>query len=59
MESLSSLKDHDLPVFLDGEESCEPPSKKRKLSNMETEHIIMGEELDDMHINLAVRLLIT
>ena len=26
---------------------------------METEHIIMGEELDDMHINLAVRLLTT
>jgi len=26
---------------------------------METERIIMGEELDDMHINLAVRLLIT
>ena len=56
---LSSLKDRDLPVFLDSEESCEPPSKKRKLSNMETERIIMGEELDDMHINLAFRLLIT
>ena len=34
-------------------------SKKRKLSNMETESIIMGEELNDMHINLAVRLLTT
>ena len=49
----------DAEKLLDSEESCEPPSKKRKLSNMETERIIMGEELDDMHINLAVRLLTT
>ena len=35
----------------------EPPPKKQKLSNADTERIIMGEELCDADINLAQRLL--
>ena len=35
----------------------EPPHKKRKLSAPEIEKVIMGEELSDVHINLAQRLL--
>ena len=38
-------------------ESHEPPHKKRKLSATEIEKVIMGEELSDIHINLAQRLL--
>lgn len=38
-------------------ESNEPPHKKRKLSATEIEKVIMGEELSDVHINLAQRLL--
>ena len=38
-------------------ESHEPPHKKRKLSATEIEMVTMGEELSDVHINLAQRLL--
>ena len=47
-----------IPVITDGEETNnEPPPKKRKLSDLDVEQIIMGEELCDAHINLAQRLL--
>ena len=38
-------------------EECidEPPPKKRKLSEIDIEGIIMGEELSDADINLAQR----
>jgi len=55
VKSVSSSKGH-FSVTLDCEVSCEPPSK---LSDIEIKHIIMGEELNDTHINLAVRLLTT
>ena len=38
-------------------ESNEPPHKKRKLSATEIQRIIMGEELSDVYINLAQKLL--
>ena len=38
-------------------ESNEPLHKKRKLSATEIEKVIMGEELSDIHVNLAQRLL--
>lgn len=38
-------------------ESNEPPHKKRKLTATEVEKVIMGEELTDIHVNLAQRLL--
>ena len=37
--------------------SNEPPPKKRKLSEIDIEGIIMGKELSDADINLAQRLL--
>jgi len=38
-------------------ESFEPPLKKKKLSVSDVEDVIMGEELSDIHINLAHNLL--
>lgn len=38
-------------------ESFEPPLKKNKLSASAVEDVIMGEELSDVHINLAQNLL--
>jgi len=58
VKSLCTSKDH-FSVILDSEVLREPQSKKRKLRDIEIEHVIMGEELDDKHINLAVRLLTT
>ena len=49
-----------VPVVTINEETNnepEPPPKKRKLSDIATEGIIMGEELCDADINLAQRLL--
>ena len=34
-------------------ESFEPPLKKNKLNASAVEDVIMGEELSDVHINLA------
>ena len=36
---------------------AEPPPKKRKLNEVDIEQVIMGEELSDLHINLAQQLL--
>ena len=38
-------------------ESNEPPHMRRKLSAIEIKKVIMGEELSDIHVNLAQRLL--
>ena len=50
-QSADTRADREMP------ESNKPPQKKRKLSVNEIEIIIMGEELSDVHINLAQRLL--
>ena len=51
-------------VTVDGSDKCtltasdiEPPQKKQKLSDLDVERIIMGEELTDVHINVAQNLL--
>ena len=50
-------------VTVDGSETCitasdiEPAQKKRKLSDSYVEKVIMGEELTDVHINIAQNLL--
>ena len=49
-QSVVTRADREMP------ESNEPPHKKRKLSANEIKQIIMGEELSDVHINLAQRL---
>ena len=48
-----------IAVDCSGEQSLsfEPPLKKRKLSVADIENVIMGEELSDIHINLAQNLL--
>ena len=46
-----------IPVIINEETSNEPPPKKRKLSEIDIEGIIMGEELCDVDINLAQTLL--
>ena len=48
---------------MDGSETCitasdiEPAQKKQKLSDSYVEKVIMGEELTDIHINIARNLL--
>ena len=51
--------DNEAASEADGEilESNEPPHKRRKLSDTDVEKVIMGEELSDIHVNLAQRLL--
>ena len=44
-------------VTIHEEANNEPPPKKRKLSNIDIEGIIIGEKLCDAEINLAQRLL--
>ena len=43
--------------FHNGEASSEPAHKKARKADIDTEDIIMGEELSDIHINIAQNLL--
>jgi len=44
-------------VTNNSEASSEPPCKKARTTDMDTEDIIMGEELSDVHINTAQNLI--
>jgi len=41
----------------DGEAISQPPRKKARISDIDTEYIIMGEELSDIHVNVAQNLI--
>ena len=65
--SISSNSDNNLvdpfPGILEDSSSLstasigEPRAKKHRLSDPDIENIIMGDELSDLHINLAQRIL--
>ena len=65
--SISGNSDNNLvdpfPGFLEDSSSLltasigEPRAKKHRLSDPDTENIIMGDELSDLHINLAQRII--
>ncbi|XP_065910108.1 uncharacterized protein [Dysidea avara] len=52
-----NISAHEIVITDDGESSSEPPCKKARISDIDPEYVIMGEELSDIHINLAQSLL--